>query len=76
MPFQKVMALKRPVFQNHKIRRIQKTMNIQDPKRPSSPSAKPAGHSVEQKLDNLRQGLDAIDQKIVSLLAEAGTRCH
>ncbi|MBW2326861.1 MAG: chorismate mutase, partial [Deltaproteobacteria bacterium] len=48
-------------------------MNIQDPKRPSSPSAKPAGHSVEQKLDNLRQGLDAIDQKIVSLLAERQT---
>ncbi|MBW2670603.1 MAG: chorismate mutase, partial [Deltaproteobacteria bacterium] len=45
-------------------------MNNQDPKRPSSPSEKPAGHSVEQKLENLRQGLDAIDQKIVSLLAE------
>jgi len=73
MPFQKVMALKRPVFQNHKIRRIQKIMNIQDPKRPSSPSEKPAGRNVEQKLENLRQGLDAIDQKIVSLLAERQT---
>jgi chorismate mutase/prephenate dehydrogenase len=48
-------------------------MTIQDPKRPSLPSEKPAGHSVEQKLENLRQGLDTIDQKIVSLLAERQT---
>ncbi len=48
-------------------------MTIQDPKRPSLPSEKAAGHSVEQKLENLRQGLDTIDQKIVSLLAERQT---
>ena len=48
-------------------------MKNQDPKRPPSPSEKPSGHNVEQKLANLRQGLDAIDQKIVSLLAERQT---
>jgi len=48
-------------------------MKNQDPKRPLSPSEKPSGHNIEQKLANLRQGLDAIDQKIVSLLAERQT---
>ncbi|MDH3567571.1 MAG: hypothetical protein OEM61_09495, partial [Desulfobacteraceae bacterium] len=38
-----------------KIKQIQKIMNIQDPKRPSSPSEKPAGRNVGQKLEDLRQ---------------------
>jgi chorismate mutase/prephenate dehydrogenase len=46
-------------------------MKKQNPKTPaSSPNEKSANQDVDQELERLRLQLDAIDQKIVSLLAE------
>lgn len=45
-----------------------KTANSKQPL--SSPKKKPESRNVEQELEHLRLGLDAIDQKIVSLLAQ------